>query len=63
MKVLSVKLPDELAEQLAAQAQSRGTTRSEILREALADFLTKAAEPGRTSSSPWNERQSGTVIV
>ena len=49
MKILSLKLPDNLAEELTAQARSRGTTRSEILREALADFLAKAPQPDRGS--------------
>ncbi|HET9212617.1 MAG TPA: CopG family transcriptional regulator [Thermoanaerobaculia bacterium] len=39
MKTLSLKLPDDLARELSTQARSRGTTKSEILREALAGFL------------------------
>jgi hypothetical protein len=49
MKILSLKLPDDLAEELTAQAQSRGTTKSEILREALVDFLAKTPEPDKGS--------------
>jgi len=49
MKILSLKLPEDLAEQLTAQARARGTTKSEILREALADFLAKAPQPDRGS--------------
>ena len=49
MKILSLKLPDDLAEALAARAQSRGATKSEILREALVDFLAK--EPERDKGS------------
>lgn len=49
MKILSLKLPDNLAEELTVQARSRGTTRSEILREALVDFLSKAPQPERGS--------------
>jgi predicted transcriptional regulator len=45
MKILSVKLPDDLARELTAQARSQGTTKSEILREALAAFLAKTAQP------------------
>ena len=49
MKILSLKLPDELAQELSAQARSRGTTKSEILREALADFLAKTPQPAAGS--------------
>ena len=41
MKIVSLKLPDDLAQELSVRAQSQGTTKSEILREALADFLGK----------------------
>jgi hypothetical protein len=36
MKTLSLKLPDEMVKVLEDRARSRGTTKSEILREALA---------------------------
>ena len=49
MKILSLKLPDNLAEELTVQARSRGTTKSEILREALVEFLAKAAQPDKGS--------------
>lgn len=49
MKSLSMKLPDDLAQELSAQARSRGTTKSEILREALADFFAKAPQPDNGS--------------
>jgi hypothetical protein len=34
-----------LAQELSAQARSRGTTKSEVLREALAGFLAGAPRP------------------
>jgi hypothetical protein len=49
MKILSLKLPDDLAHELTAQARSRGTSKSEILREALAHFLAKAPQPDKGS--------------
>ena len=49
MKILSLKLPDDLAQELSAQARSRGTTKSEVLREALVDFLAKAPRPEKGS--------------
>lgn len=49
MKSLSLKLPDDLAQELSAQAQSRGTTKSEVLREALVDFLARAPQPDNGS--------------
>jgi Arc/MetJ-type ribon-helix-helix transcriptional regulator len=49
MKILSLKLPDDLAQELSAQARSRGTTKSEVLRQALVDFLAKAPQPDKDS--------------
>lgn len=49
MKTLSLKLPDGLARELSAQARSRGTTKSEILREALAEFLARVPRPEGSS--------------
>jgi Ribbon-helix-helix protein, copG family len=49
MKILSLKLPDELEQELSAQARSRGTTKSEVVRAALVDFLAKAPEPNKGS--------------
>ena len=49
MKSLSLKLPDDLAQELSAQARSRGTTKSEVLREALVDFLGRAPQPDNGS--------------
>jgi hypothetical protein len=42
MKVLSLKIPDALAEELAARAEREGTTKSAILRDALTDYLAQA---------------------
>lgn len=49
MKSLSLKLPDDLAQKLSARARSRGTTKSEVLREALVDFLARAPQPDKGS--------------
>jgi len=38
MKTLSLKLPDDMARLLEDRARSAGTTKSEILREALATW-------------------------
>lgn len=42
MKTLSLKIPDALARELEARAESKKTTKSAILREALTDYLTQA---------------------
>lgn len=39
MSTVSLKMPEELAERLAAAARSRGTTRSALLRDALESYL------------------------
>lgn len=41
MKTLSVKLPDALAAKLTAIAQQRGTSKSEVVREALEVLLVR----------------------
>lgn len=45
MKTLSLKLPDELARALEDRARSQGTTKSEILREALAGYFARNPLP------------------
>ena len=49
MKTLSLKLPDALARELEARAESERTTKSAILREALTGYLTQAP-PARSGS-------------
>jgi hypothetical protein len=49
MKTLSLKLPDELARVLEDRARSQGTTKSEILREALARYFSRNRPPGNGS--------------
>jgi metal-responsive CopG/Arc/MetJ family transcriptional regulator len=39
MSIVSLKMPDELASQLAAAAKKRGLSRSALLREALNAYL------------------------
>ncbi len=49
MKTLSLKLPDEMARVLEDRARSRGATKSEILREALAGYFARSPLPGNGS--------------
>jgi hypothetical protein len=42
MKALSLKIPRHLARELAARAESEGTTKSAILRNALTGYLSQA---------------------
>jgi hypothetical protein len=49
MKTLSLTLPDELARDLEDRARSQGTTKSEILREALAGYFARSPLPGNGS--------------
>ncbi|HXU33913.1 MAG TPA: CopG family transcriptional regulator [Thermoanaerobaculia bacterium] len=46
MKNISLKVPDQLDEQIGDLANRRDVSRSEIVREALAEYLTSAAPPG-----------------
>jgi len=49
MRTLSLKLPDDMARILEDRARSAGTTKSEILREALAGYLAQNPPPGKGS--------------
>jgi hypothetical protein len=49
MKTLSLKLPDDMARNLADRARSQGTTQSEILREALVGYFAQSPPPGKGS--------------
>lgn len=49
MKTLSLKLSDELARILEDRARSAGTTKSEILREALTGYFAQSPPPGKGS--------------
>ena len=49
MKTLTVKLPEELAAQLARGAQSRGKSKSEFIREAIAYYVYNGAEKAEVS--------------
>jgi len=49
MKTLSLKLPEDMARILEDRARSTGTTKSEILREALAGYLAQGPPPGKGS--------------
>jgi len=49
MKTLSVKLPEDMARILEDRARSTGTTKSEILREALAGYFAQSRPPGKDS--------------
>ncbi|MEP7013061.1 MAG: CopG family transcriptional regulator [Acidobacteriota bacterium] len=45
MKIISLKVPDSLDEQIGDLAVRRDVSRSEIVREALAEYLTSDAPP------------------
>jgi predicted transcriptional regulator len=49
MRTVSLKLPDPLHEQLAAAARRRGTSKSNLVREALLAYLD--GETARTGGS------------
>lgn len=49
MKTVSLKLPDDLARTLEDRARSRGTTKSEIVRAALAGYFAQSPPPGKGS--------------
>lgn len=49
MKVLSIKLPSALDRRLAALVRRRGVGKSEIVREALAQYLTGSTEARKGS--------------
>jgi predicted DNA-binding protein len=41
MGAISLRLPEDIEQQLAAEAKREGRPRSEIVREAIADYLTR----------------------
>jgi len=45
MKTLAVDLPDDLAHELSAQAEARGTTESAILRQVVGDYIARTPPP------------------
>jgi hypothetical protein len=45
MRTISLKLPEALDARLAALAQQRNTSKSEIVREALSDYLSHDHRP------------------
>lgn len=45
MKTISLKLPDDLASELMDRARSERTTKSALVREALAEYFTGAPAP------------------
>ena len=45
MKTLSLKLPDALDRELTANAESQGTTKSELVRKALMHYLSPGSLP------------------
>ena len=49
MKILSLKLPDEIDAKLEARARTRGTTKSELTREALVRLLETDGASGASS--------------
>jgi hypothetical protein len=59
MKILSLKLPESLDEALEAAAARQGTTKSALLREALASYLEHTGQVSevREPASPYGEEQ------
>ncbi|HEX6903736.1 MAG TPA: CopG family transcriptional regulator [Thermoanaerobaculia bacterium] len=50
MKTISLKLPDDIDQQLTARAESMGTTKSALIREAIQDYLSQEEQgPGEGS--------------
>ncbi len=45
MKTMSLKLPDELDRKLTAAVKQRGIAKSDVVREALAQYLADAQSP------------------
>jgi len=43
MKTISLKLPDKLKKGLAERAEREGTTKSALIREAIATYLSRGA--------------------
>lgn len=50
MRLVSVKLPLEIADEIDAMARARNLTRSDIIREAAAEYLVRADHPSRLSA-------------
>lgn len=60
MKILSLKLPESLDEALEAAAARQGTTKSALLREALASYLEHTGQEGEVrepAAPPYGEEQ------
>src|SRR5947209_11213892 len=58
MKILSLKLPASLDAELEAAAARRRTTKSALLREALASYLAREAGAPQASEIPDEVRES-----
>lgn len=52
MKTVTIKLPDFLSDALEAAANSRGQTKSAIVRELLQQILSPDTQPGRKKPKP-----------
>jgi hypothetical protein len=50
MKILSLKLPDLLDQELSARARRKGTTKSAIVREAIEGYLHSDSPPPSSSA-------------
>ena len=49
MQTISLKLPDEMLDQLDAEAKARGVTKSSLVRESLEKALRKESSAGAVS--------------
>ena len=61
MKALSIKLPDPLFHDLAQRAKSSATAQSEIVRLALAAYLSAGDEPKTASCAQRASRWIGSI--
>lgn len=50
MKTISLKLPEAVAARLAAMAEHRGTSKSEVVRAALEAYLSNSQAGGHVSA-------------
>lgn len=50
MKLVSIKLPLDLAEEIDAMAKRRKASRSDIIREAMVEYVVRAESPSKLSA-------------
>jgi hypothetical protein len=55
MKTISLKLPDDIDHELTARAESTGTTKSALIREAIEGYLSHLEPEGRLGKGTFLE--------